>query len=355
MKISSDKLLRLVVIFGSGLFLCACSTVQTASNKPNIILISSDDIGYMDIREYAHHITGEKRRRIYAETPNLDRLCRESLCFEKAYADRWYAHENAGILTGRFCAEREVASGAGNGAGRNLSIASVLPGYDSAFIGKWHSAGTPEKMGFDLPATQARRDNYETSVLTEQALGFIEGRARKRHKPFFLCLSLSAEHALRSVDQSSVRHFENRVARGYKGSGDARHAAMVNEVDESVGRVLQKLWRYGLDENTVVIFMSARKSPARGEANARLAASSSTRVPLIIRWRGYVKAGSWSDVPVDHAYILPTVMQCAGFFPETLSEDAGVEGGSLTGLFRDTRNKGKSYERDRSLVYRPGV
>ncbi len=335
---------RVMAGVGALLFLSACSSINVASSKPNVVLISADDLGYMDVQEYAHHITGEKKRRMYNETPNLDRLCAEGLSFEQAYACRQQIHGAAGILNGRvntLCSSGN--SGAAGVSGAGISIAGVLPDYDSAFIGKWLDAGTPSAAGFEQKGVPGAGAGSGSTELSDQAVKYIAGRSRVRNQPFFLYFKHSLpESGPASAAGRDVAYFSNKRTRGWQGQSDPQHAARVKALDDAVGRILHQLWRTGLDENTVVIFM-----PAAGRAGPELAASSPVvRVPLIIRWNKYVKAGSWSKVPVDYADILPTVMQCAGYFPETLGEDAGVDGCSLSGLFWDPQNKYESYDRD---------
>ena len=343
------------------LFLSACSTIECASNKPNIVLITANDIGYMDVQEYAHHITGEKKRKMFYETPNLDRLCLEGISFENAYGGRMYSDSHAGLLTGRINADFDQ-----KGTKREpVSIAGVLPDYHSAFIGKWHAAGTPAAMGFDQSGLQRGSRSAQADELTEQAVRYIESRSRIRNKPFFLCISHHVAEGSDYVKARDLAYFSRKRTRGWNGQSDPRDAAIVKGVDDSVGRILHKLWRVGLDENTVVIFMPAngcadagsRKTSISGRGVAKNTgrisqADVGMRVPLVIRWKKLVKAGSWSNVPVDYADILPTVMQCAGYFPESLSADARVDGCSLSGLFWDTRNKDDSYERDIPVVSR---
>ena len=349
---------RILVVVGSVLFLSACSTNQCASTKPNIVLISANDLGYMNVQEYACHITGEKKRKMYYETPNLNRLCLEGLSFEQAYACRFYLPAHAGILTGRINSENNLKNGDPTGIKREkISIAEVLPDYDSVFIGKWHADGTSAAMGFDQLGLSTVNEDCQVDDLTEQAVQYIESRSKMRHKPFFLYLSHFTDGGLHSVNEKDVNHFIKKRTRGLNGDNDPYHAAMVKGVDDSVGRILHKLWRIGLDNNTVVIFMPAngRVGAESAEADKGSLIGSNMRVPLMIRWKKYVKAGSWSKVPVDYADILPTVMQCAGYFPEALGEDVEMDGCSLSGLFWDTRNKAESYERDIRCLHYPRI
>ena len=152
MKTNMSMLLRMTVMIAGGLFLSACSTVKTASNKPDVILISIDEMSCMEIQEYARHLTGDKKRRMFYETPNLDRLCKEGLSFEKASPGSLYSPEKAGMLTGRVNGPNISVEG-----NRSISIAQALPDYDSSFIGNWQSGGSPVQIGFTTPASRIKK------------------------------------------------------------------------------------------------------------------------------------------------------------------------------------------------------
>jgi N-sulfoglucosamine sulfohydrolase len=330
------------VFLGSIFFLSACSTIECASNRPNIILISANYLESMDVQEYAHHMTGEKKRKMFCETPNLDRLCQEGLCFEQASACSSYPVTHAGILAGRINASFNGQNASSKSPkGNKISIPGVLPDYDKAFIGKWHSDGIPATMGFDQLGLSDTGVDYSAEKITDQAVRYITSHSSRRSRPFFLYLNHYAADASHYAKAKDIKHFSKKRTRGRNADSDPQYAACVKGLDDSVGRILHKLWRYGLEENTVVIFMPA--GGRTGTLKKSTLAGCNLQVPLMIRWKKHVKAGSWSNVPVDYADILPTVMQCGGYFPESLGEE--VDGCSLSGLFWDAENKYDSYER----------
>lgn len=334
-----------LIVLGSVLVLSSCSTIPQASNRPNIVLISADTLGALDLQEYARYITGEKKRQMYHETPNLDRLCAEGLSFEQAHSCAHQIPSAEGILTGRITAAR--GTGKSGAAAKGVTIAEVLVDYDCAFIGKWQATGTPTSAGFDQKGLPAAGLKGSPADIAEQAGRYIEDRSRMRHRPFFLYVNHSLSGSSALAKETDLAHFKNKRTKGWHGQSDPHHAAMVKALDDSVGQILHKLWRNGLENKTIVIFMPAQGSASTAtEDHPKSSTTCDARVPLIIRWNSHVQADKWSKVAVDQADILPTLMYCAGYFPESLDGDAGVDGCSLSGLFWDPHNKAASYDRD---------
>ena len=350
MKLGLLKLLRILILVSAGVFITACSTVKTADNKPDVILISIDEMSCMEIQEYAHHLTGDKKRRMFYETPNLDRLCKEGLSFEKACSGSLYSPDKAGMLTGRVNGPDKS-----DGISRTISIAQALPDYDSTFIGEWRAEGSPEQMGFQASVKQSAPAENSINGITDKALSFIQKNSSNRMRPYFLCLNYSAEQGMCSVDKKSLRHFDNKRARGWNGMSDSRRAAMIKKLDDGIGEILHKLWRNGLEKRTAIIFMPSSSSDRKTDMGSTLITEAGACVPLVIRWKGHVKPASWSRIPVDYADILPTVMHCAGYFPDALNADDTIHGCSLSGLFWDARNQWQTYERLELVRREPGA
>lgn len=345
-----------LLISGSIALLSSCSTIPRAVERPNIVLISVDHLDILDLQEYAHHITGEKKRKMYNETPNLDRLSAEGLSFEQARSCSHQLPAAESVLTGRIIAGRRAAEGdtAAKKAG-GVTLAEVLVDYDCAFIGQWLAPGTPASAGFDQKGLPADGQSRCSEELAEQAGRYIEGRSRVRQQPFFLYVHHSLGDSA-AVDARALAHFKNKRTKGWRGQSDPQHAALVKGLDNSVGHILHKLWRNGFEKKTVVIFMSVPGAAVAAERDLReQLAGCDLRVPLIIRWNQYTRAGSWCNVAVDQADILPTMMYCAGYFPESLDDAAGVAGCSLSGLFWDPKNKDASYDRDQQCKGQVGV
>tara|TARA_Y100001933_G_scaffold232387_2_gene250984 strand:+ start:505 stop:2169 length:1665 start_codon:yes stop_codon:yes gene_type:complete len=255
-----------------------------------------------------------------------------------------------------------------------ITVAEVLKeaGYHTAHIGKWHLGGTggmrPEDQGFDnslymagmsyLPpdspdVVNARipdnidrmvwasmqysaqfngshtfePDGYLTDYYTEEALDFIDAN---RNRPFFLYLAHWGIHnplqALKS-DYDALDHIEDHALRVY--------AAMIVALDRSVGRVLERLEQYGLDDDTLVIFTSDNggagylglpdvNEPYRGWKLTHF--EGGTHVPFFARWPARIPAGSRFDAPVNHIDLMPTIVAAAG---STLPDDRVIDGVDL--------------------------
>ena len=131
---------------------------------------------------------------------------------------------------------------------------------------------------------------------------------------------------------------------------------MLKRLDASVGSILDTLQQVGLDENTIVAFMSDNggvmyTSPI-ATSNAPFQSGKAThfeggiRVPLIFRWKGHINENTWSHVPVDCNDIFPTVLDLAGYDTAPFIKDGGIDGRSISPLFKDPANEKKAYPRD---------
>jgi arylsulfatase A len=319
-----------------GLLVLGGSPSLRAADKPNIIIILADDMGYGDLGCYGHPSI---------RTPNLDRMATEGLRFTDFYAGACLCTPSrAGLLTGRLA----VRSGMAGGPGRHvlypkdkgglpqdeITIARALKtkGYTTGIIGKWHLGDEPEFMplshGFDfffgLPysndmdakttkvrekESMSRNPDYNgfniplmrnreiierpadqttlTKRYTAEAINFIKDNKRK---PFFLYFA----HTFPHVPLFASDKFHGKSARGLY--GDA-----VEEVDWSVGEVLEALHKEGLEKNTFVIFTSdngpwlIRKWNGGSSGLLRDGKGGTWeggyRVPAIARWPGKIKAG----------------------------------------------------------------
>jgi arylsulfatase A-like enzyme len=216
-------------------------------------------------------------------------------------------------------------------------------GYTTGMFGKWHLGNSgefhPAKRGFDeaivsdnrhfnfgtTPQVSYPPGQYLADFLTDRAVDFID---RQRERPFFLYLSHFAVHTPIQGKQEYVAEWEQRPVRGTH--WNPTYAAMIQSLDESVGRVMARLDELGLAGNTVVIFSSdngglggyhSTEAPSeiRGFTdNAPLRGGKGTlyegglRVPFIVRWPGVVKAGTTSEIPVAHVDVYPTFIDIAG-------------------------------------------
>jgi arylsulfatase A-like enzyme len=290
------------------------------------------------------------------------------------------------------------------------TIAEALPDYHSAFIGKWHIGGhgakgyTPLDQGFDESpawfdaggsiyfnwrkpwgnrkkhfaespqeinymgtAGEETGLDYLTDDLTEQAVRFIDRRSKIKTQPFFLYFCHFAVHAPNQAKQEDIDYFKQKPTKGWNGHKNEIYAGMIRGLDNSVGRILDKLEETGLDENTLVVFMSDNggidyKITPNGEVTSNYplmggkacVTEGGIRVPLVFRWKGKLEEGKWCKVAVDCNDIFPTLVEAAGYDvkPHYKKED-GIDGRSLMGLVQDVENTQKSYDRDTHFWHYP--
>lgn len=328
------------------------------TSKTNVILILIDDLGWKDIGCYGSE---------YYKTPNIDRLAAEGMRFTDGYAAcNVCSPTRAAILSGKYPARllltQWLPSGRWNAKKHQLREAryiSNLPleevtiaealrevGYRTGFIGKWH-LGTktyyyPEHQGFDvniagrdygapgsyfypfrgrwrIPTTGQTLDkqtplpgqqgDYLVDRLAEEAEKFIRDSAEMS---FFLMLSHYAVHTpLQGKAEKTARY--EKITES-KRQGKPAYAAMVESIDDSVGRVMKTLRELKLDERTLVIFTSDNGGFAGATNNAPLRANKGSnfeggiRVPFIIKWPGKARRDSVSREPVISSDIYPTIL-----------------------------------------------
>jgi arylsulfatase A-like enzyme len=307
--------------------------------KPNIVLILMDDLGWKDVSYMGSE---------YYETPNIDRISKGGMIFTRAYANAANcAPTRACLLSGQYTPRHGVYTVGNSDRGdskdrrlipiannENLSfdkitIAEALKpaGYVCASIGKWHVGNRPQQHGFDIgfdrqdlgyPNGHFRKDGeYLTDRLTNEAVKFIkENNPLKTSKPFFLCL---AHHAVHTPIQAKPEKIEKYRPKPGKGChNDPVYAAMIESMDESVGKVNQALEEEGLSENTVLIFFSDNGGygpktcmrPLRGGKGMYY--EGGIREPMFVYWPGHVKPGSSTDVPVISTDFYPSFLEIAG-------------------------------------------
>jgi len=220
-----------------------------------------------------------------------------------------------------------------------VTVAEALKaaGYVSAHVGKWHLGRDPESgptaQGFDVNVAgnqagsprsyfspyrnpdlpDGPKGEYLTDRLTDEALKFIE---KNRTRPFFLYLCHYAVHTPLRGKQELIEKYRRKPAAG--GHGNPTYAAMIESMDESVGRIMARLDELKLAENTVVFFFSdnggyggaTSMAPLRGAKG--MLYEGGIREPTIVRWPGRVKPGSTCDVPVIGLDFYPTMLEIAG-------------------------------------------
>lgn len=354
--------------------------------RPNFVFVLADDYGFMDAS-----MNGSK----FYETPNLDKLAAQGMRFTEGYAAcPVCSPTRASIMTGKYPARLHLTDWiGGNNVGKLLpapylhqlpleevTLAEALKeaGYTTQFIGKWHLGDEgyyPENQGFDsnIGGYQAGSPRsyfspyknpkladgpageYLTDRLTDEAIKFLDARAKQG--PFLLYLShyavhnpkqgketLAAKYAAKAAQNppSGPEHVERYGRNVRQVQNDPVYAAMVQSMDESVGRLMERLEKLGIADNTVFIFMSDNGglSTAEGTPTSNEPLSmgkgwlyeGGIREPMVIKWPGVVKPGSvWSE-PVTSTDFYPTMLEMAGLPPRPSQHCDGV---SLVPLLRE--------------------
>jgi len=341
------------LLVGGGRTLLAETSQQ--SRPWNFILILIDDLGWRDLGCYGSSS--------YL-TPNIDRLAREGMRFTDAYAScPVCSPTRASIMTGKYPARLHLTDWIPGRKPwptsklhapafeqqlphREITIAEALKseGYVSASIGKWHLGGPefyPESQGFslniagtalgyprsyfgpfDLPGLEGgTQDDYLTERLTDEAERFLEAN---RDRPFFLYLPEFAVHIPMQAREAAVEKHRKRIEPGALQQHPV-YAAMVESVDEAVGRLTRKLAELQITDRTVILFTSdnggliyegSSKRPVTNNAPLRAGKGhlyeGGIRVPLIVKWPGVTRPGSVSSIPVSSIDLLPTFREIAG-------------------------------------------
>ncbi len=350
---------------------CPYAAAGEPAAKPNVVFILVDDMGYADVGAYGNP---------YHRTPNIDRLAAQGMRFTNAYAAAPNCSPTrASILTGKWPARVRVTQYLpGNilpyAKLRQPELPDGLPlketvlaqplkaaGYATASIGKWHLGGgeyLPEHRGFDLnfgggwwghhthmfapyvkPPVVAPRGEYLTDRLTAESLKFIEAN---RDRPFFLYLPLYAVHSPIEAKKDVMARYAKRW--DPSGRNNAAYAAMVEGVDDCVGRLMRKLEELGLERRTVIFFFSDNGGVESRAFNGGLRRGKGwlyeggIREPLIVKWPGVTEPGSVCDTPVSSVDFYPTILEIAGVADARGHRSDGV---SLAPLLRHSGSLGR--------------
>lgn len=347
------------------------SFTAQADDRPNILFIIADDLGYTDLG-----VTGSD----YYQTPNLDKLAAQSLVFNAAYANcANCAPTRAALMSGMYAPRTGVYtvgnSDRGKASGRMLiptenndtlsmdvvTIAEVLKaaGYTTAHMGKWHLGegkdGGPTTQGFDINVAghhggspksyfspyknkyleDGPKGEYLTDRLTREAADFI-GKQKDADKPFFLYLPLYNVHTpIQPIKEMAAAADAREKGEHHSNS---KYAAMVEAMDLYIGRLLGELETSGLTDNTIVVFTSDNGGhggvtdvhPLRGSKG--MFYEGGIRVPLFVKYPGVTEAGAAFDEPVVLLDFFPTLVEVG---KAELPDTQPVDGVSLLPVMRD--------------------
>ncbi len=362
-------------------------------NKPNIIFILIDDMGYKDLSCYGS---------TFYETPNIDSLAKEGMLFTDAYAAcPVCSPTRASILSGKYPATLGLTNWIDHSgyvhpskgklidapyikqlplSEKSLATALKEGKYKTWHVGKWH-LGTeefyPEKHGFDINIAGCHRgapktyfcpfelenledkedDKFLTDRLTDEAINLIKNNDGT---PFFLYFSHYAVHIPLEAPADLIEKYKRKrkelgldnleeLVKGEKfpfhGKADQRvirrlvqgdpvYAALIENLDTNIGRLLDEIKKQGLEDDTIIVFTSdngglstTQSSPT---CNAPLAEGKGwmyeggVREPLIIKWPKTIKANSVCDIPVTSPDFYPTFLEAANLPLIPLQHTDGV-------------------------------
>ena len=350
------------------LLLCCGGEAFAQDTKPNIVLIFIDDMGYADIEPFGNTLV---------RTPNLTRLAEEGRRFTNFYAAPVCTMLRTNLMTG--CYNPRVSMPGvyfpGSQYGLNpdeTTLAEIVKpqGYATACVGKWHLGDAPEflptRQGFDryfglpysndmvagrkgksgvmppLPVIRGETtietepdQSQLTRRYTEEAIKFIR---EKKDQPFFVYLP----HTMVHFPLAASADFKDKSQMGLIGD-------TIEEIDWSVGQILDTLDDLKLSDQTIVIFTSDN-GPARREAppfrgNKGTCLEGGVREPTIVRWPGHVPAGTTCDQICGTIDMLPTFATLVG---TTLDPSRPIDGKDMLPLMTD---EGATTKRDTHVYY----
>jgi len=323
-----------------------CQTISQ-KKKPNFVFILIDDLGWTDLSGCGSDLY---------ESPNIDKLFASGMKFTNAYAACTVCSPTrASILTGKYPATVNITDWIPGHArpwaklkvpefNQQLPLDEIIiaealkpAGYITASMGKWHLGGEnfyPEKQGFDIniggthkgqppsyfspynipTLTDGKQGEYLTDRLADEAEIFIE---QNKDKPFFLYWPHFAVHTPIQAKEEMTAKYNAKIKQDMVHNNPV-YAAMIQSVDEAVGRVMKKLKELGIADNTIIIFMSDNGGLARVTSNVPLRAGKGsayeggTRTPMAICWPGTIKPGSVCHTPVCSVDFYSTILEMAG-------------------------------------------
>ncbi|WP_128544620.1 sulfatase [Larkinella soli] len=345
-----------------------------AKSRPNIVFILADDLGYSDLGCYGNP---------YNRTPNIDGLAKKGLKFRDAYsACPVCSPSRAAILTGKHPVRMQLTNFLVGE--RRDSTSPVFPanwrkymppsettlaemlksrGYQTSMIGKWHLGGAdttaPAAQGFTYDRVIGRNglDYYNYSItsrgktvfedkgttyltdrLTDYALEFID---QNKAQPFFLYLAYSAPHIMLVPRADKLRYYFDNYEK-FGGRYNPNYGAMIESMDDGVGRIMAELSRHQLLDNTIVVFTSDNGGvglPELGPVPTRLdplrawkghVYEGGIRVPLIFSWNGRIPDGTETTNRITGTDFVPTFLEMLGIRDQPVSPDGRSFYGVLT-------------------------
>ena len=331
-----------------------------ADEKPNIVIILTDDQGYADV-SYNPHSPPE------VSTPNIDALAHSSVICTQGYTSGHVCSPTrAGLMTGRYQQRFGIYTAGEGGSGVPLNEVFIPQrlkpaGYVSGALGKWHLGLTKEyhamNRGFDEfygfmgrgahpyfdhsdmnhPIYRGfkpiKEEGYLTTRITEEAVDFIS-RHKKEH--FFLYVAYNAVHSPPEAPKEDIKNL----------TGDEKRdtlMAMIKHLDMGVGEIVKSLKKHDIYDNTLLIFltdnggsnaMSANNAPLRGFK--QMDYEGGVHVPFIVSWPAQLKGVKKCDVPMWSIDLFATAIDAAGL---PLPRDKPLDGKSILPALKGETDK----------------
>ena len=350
---------RILCWLGIICFSATTTTIaQAAARKPNVLIIVGDDLGYGELS--CQGFTPQ------VPTPHIDSIAAHGVRFTSGYVTGPYCSPTrAGLLTGRYQQRfgHELNPGPAHLTPPNVGLPVTeitigdrfrAAGYKTGWFGKSHLGYAPQfhplKRGFDefygflgglhdyLDAASDGEDriyrgttpveniDYATDVFGREAANFIE---RHKNEPWLCYLPFNAVHAPLQATEKYLKRFAN-----LEDPKRRVFCAMLSAMDDAVGNVLTKLREHGLEEDTLIFFISDNGGPTGGttSGNGPLRGVKSQtweggiRVPFMVQWKGHIPAGQINAQPVIQLDLLPTALTAAGV---TIKTDWKIDGTNL--------------------------
>jgi len=392
----SSCIIFLLFISGLSTQFLQAKPVQFKNNPPNVILIITDDQGYGDFG-----FTGNP----HVKTPVIDKLAEESVRLNNFYVSPVCAPTRSSLMTGRYSLRtgvRDTYNGGATMATEEITLAEMLKevGYETGAFGKWHLGDNypfrPGDQGFNeslihlaggmgqpgdfttffkkdrsyfdptlwYNGKQKSFQGYCSDIFTNEAICFVENQSPE--KPFFLYLSFNAPHTPLQVPDAYYQKYKNiDPSSGFEGNGmplpkmsekdkeDARKVyAMVSNIDDNIGKLIQKLEELGISENTILIFMTDN-GPQQKRYVAGMRGKKGdvfrggVRVPFLIKYPKGLKPNQVVNTTLAHIDVLPTL---ADLCQAKVPDDREIDGLSFAGLLKG-ENKNEAVFEQRPLFF----
>lgn len=328
-------------------FSSEAAVLRAQDNRPNVLIILTDDQGYHDVSYYG---TAD------IQTPNIDRLASEGMRFDNFYANSSVCSPTrAALLSGQYQdytgVPGVIRTDPKNSWGYLDPDAVMMPsvmqqdGYHTALIGKWHlgleSPNTPNERGFDhfhgwlgdmmddywthrrhginymrLNHDTIDPEGHATDLFTEWSVDYLNERSA-RPEPFLLFLAYNAPHFPVQPPDDWLQRVKEREPEIH--DARAELAAFIEHMDHGIGKVIQALRDNGQYDNTLIIFTSdngghgpsmANNGPLRGAKQSMY--EGGLKVPAVVAWQGHIKPGNSSQRISLTMDIFPTIFEAAG-------------------------------------------